>query len=214
MHENVFFFFPKAQREGQLTCVNACFCFNMWQISRALPSRGDEEPHPLIQMPQQNDVIHVCDGLSNITTTKKSATHCYGNRVISKERQHRFVCGLLDRFQEIERWEEEEWEMKLRAAPVQISGRWFSAIIGQPHPPPPHQPAPRRFKDSRLSPLAETLCSARRENRGLNSAAGLAHAAPAPPSGSHVTHFPRHPLPECAATMSPSFRSECLRHKM
>lgn len=101
-------------------------------------------------MPQQNDVIHVCDGLSNIT--KKCYPLLWQQRVISKERQHRFVCGMLDRFQEIERWEEEEWEMKLRAAPVQISGRWFSAIIGQP-PPTPTPPAARRFKNSRLSPL-------------------------------------------------------------
>lgn len=141
--------------------VNGCFC----------PAGGMKSPHPLIQMPQQNDVIHVCDGPSNITHTHKKKRYplLWQQRVISKERQHRFVCGMLERFQEMEQWEEEEWEMELRAAPVQISGRWFWAIIGHhqpPTPPPSEIHASALCRDtlfgSAWKPRAEFSCSSSR----------------------------------------------------
>lgn len=175
------------------------------------PAGGTEGPRPLLQTPRQNDVIHVCDGPSSIAGGKKKKCYplLWQQRVISKERRHRFVCGMLGRFQEIERWEEEEWEMKLGAAPVQISGRWFFGDNRPTPPTPPPPPRPAVSKDSRLGFSAETLCSARREKaRAEFSCWSGSHSSSASIWESREPFFPpRHHLPKCAATTSPSFGS-------
>lgn len=161
MHENLFLFVVQKR--------NLKVRWREWLF---LPCRGDEEP----TSPHPNATAEWCDPClwwaiqHHIHTHKKKRYPLlWQQRVISKEQQHRFVCGMLERFQEMEQWEEEEWEMELRAAPVQISGRWFWAIIGHhqpPTPPPSEIHASALCRDtlfgSAWKPRAEFSCSSSR----------------------------------------------------